>query len=166
MLRGSFAQRIALHAVEFGNVPFCSCLADALASNLGTSCDECWHLQCSLIRQTSPCTEYVWAAWLVHVKTALTVLRYAHIAEPCFLVVQGMAFAKNVFGQDEDARPVYENVASAVFTAPQIATCGLTEEEAVEQHGDLKIFTSSFKCDAGPQATSLNTALCFCICWL
>ena len=56
-----------------------------------------------------------------------------------------MAFVKNVFGDDGDARPVYENVASAVFTAPQLATCGLTEEEAVDACGDLKIFTSSFR---------------------
>jgi glutathione reductase (NADPH) len=60
-------------------------------------------------------------------------------------LMEGMAFAKNVFGQDADARPVYENVASAVFTAPQIATCGLTEEEAREQCGDLLIFTSTFR---------------------
>jgi len=59
--------------------------------------------------------------------------------------VQGTAFAKNVFGQDSEARPVYENVASAVFTSPQIATCGLTEEEAVEQCGDLLIFTTTFR---------------------
>lgn len=59
--------------------------------------------------------------------------------------LQGMAFAKNVFGDDADARPVYENVASAVFTAPQIASCGLSEEEAVDKCGDLKIFTSTFK---------------------
>jgi glutathione reductase (NADPH) len=59
--------------------------------------------------------------------------------------LQGMAFVKNVFGDDADARPVYENVASAVFTAPQLATCGLTEEEAVDACGDLKIFTSSFR---------------------
>ncbi len=59
--------------------------------------------------------------------------------------LQGMAFVKNVFGDDAEARPVYENVASAVFTAPQLATCGLTEEEAVDACGDLKIFTSSFR---------------------
>ncbi len=40
---------------------------------------------------------------------------------------------------------MYENVASAVFTSPQIATCGLTEEEAVEQCGDLLIFTTTFR---------------------
>jgi glutathione reductase (NADPH) len=60
-------------------------------------------------------------------------------------LMEGMAFVKNVFGDDADARPVYENVASAVFTAPQLATCGLTEEEAVDACGDLKIFTSSFR---------------------
>lgn len=54
-------------------------------------------------------------------------------------------FSRNVFGDQADARPAYDNVASAVFTSPQIATCGLTEEEAVAQHGDLSIFTSTYR---------------------
>ena len=58
---------------------------------------------------------------------------------------QGMMFSRNVFGDQADARPAYDNVASAVFTSPQIATCGLTEEEAVAQHGDLSIFTSTYR---------------------
>lgn len=60
-------------------------------------------------------------------------------------LMEGSAFAKNVFGDAADAKPAYDNIASAVFTTPQIATCGLTEEEAVKQHGDLTIFTSTFK---------------------
>ena len=54
-------------------------------------------------------------------------------------------FSRNVFGDQADARPAYDNVASAVFTSPQIATCGLTEDEAVAQHGDLSIFTSTYR---------------------
>lgn len=54
-------------------------------------------------------------------------------------------FSRNVFGDQADAQPAYDNVASAVFTSPQIATCGLTEEEAVAQHGDLSIFTSIYR---------------------
>lgn len=56
-----------------------------------------------------------------------------------------MMFSRNVFGDQADAQPAYDNVASAVFTSPQIATCGLTEEEAVAQHGDLSIFTSTYR---------------------
>lgn len=60
-------------------------------------------------------------------------------------LMEGTAFAKNVFGDAKDAKPVYDNIASAVFTTPQIATCGLTEEEAVQQYGDLVIFTSTYR---------------------
>ena len=56
-----------------------------------------------------------------------------------------MQFARNVFGGQENARPEYDNIASAVFTTPQIGTCGLTEDEAVEQHGDVLVFTSTFR---------------------
>jgi len=60
-------------------------------------------------------------------------------------LMEGMMFARNVFGDQADAKPAYDNVASAVFTSPQIASCGLTEEEAVQQCGDLKIFTSTYR---------------------
>lgn len=60
-------------------------------------------------------------------------------------LLQGTAFAANVFGDAKDAKPAYDNIASAVFTTPQIATCGLTEEEAVQEHGDLMIFTSTYR---------------------
>lgn len=60
-------------------------------------------------------------------------------------LMEGSAFAANVFGDAKDAKPAYDNIASAVFTTPQIATCGLTEEEAVQEHGDLVIFTSTYR---------------------
>ena len=37
-------------------------------------------------------------------------------------------------------------IASAVFIRPPMATCGLTEEQAVEQlAGDIHVFVSKFK---------------------
>ena len=65
-------------------------------------------------------------------------------------VVQGMAFAKKAFGGQQDAKPDYNAIASAVFSSPPIATVGLTEEEAIEQHKNVDVFTSSFRSAALP----------------
>ena len=62
--------------------------------------------------------------------------------------MQGMAFAKHVFGGDPEGKPDYEYIPSAVFSSPPIANVGLTEEEAVEQYKNVDIFTSSYKCAA------------------
>jgi glutathione reductase (NADPH) len=58
---------------------------------------------------------------------------------------QGMAFARKAFGGDEGAKPDYDNIPSAVFSSPPIATVGLTEAEAAEQFKDVDVYTSSFK---------------------
>ncbi|CAL8466053.1 g5589 [Coccomyxa elongata] len=60
-------------------------------------------------------------------------------------LMEGMAFAKKAFGEQEDAKPDYNAIASAVFSSPPIATVGLTEEEAIEQHKNVDVFTSSFR---------------------
>lgn len=62
--------------------------------------------------------------------------------------MQGMALVHHIFGNDPDSKPTTENVASAVFTTPQIATIGYTEESAREKFPNLNIFTSTFRCDA------------------
>ncbi len=56
-----------------------------------------------------------------------------------------MAFAKRAFGGQDDAKPDYDAIASAVFSSPPIATVGLTEEEAIEQHKNVDVYTSSFR---------------------
>ena len=56
-----------------------------------------------------------------------------------------MAFARHVFGGDASAAPDHNAVASAVFSSPPISTVGLTEAQAVEQFGDVNIYTSSFR---------------------
>ena len=56
-----------------------------------------------------------------------------------------MAFARHVFGGDANAAPDHSAVASAVFSSPPISTVGLTEAQAVEQFGDVDIYTSSFR---------------------
>lgn len=56
-----------------------------------------------------------------------------------------MAFARHVFGGDANAAPDHNAVASAVFSSPPISTVGLTEAQAVEQFGDVDIYSSSFR---------------------
>lgn len=58
---------------------------------------------------------------------------------------EGMAFARNAFGGDPDAAPDHSAVASAVFSSPPIATVGLTEDQAVEEYGDVDVYSSSFR---------------------
>ena len=61
-------------------------------------------------------------------------------------LMEGMAFARNVFGGQEDAAPDYHSVASAVFSSPPLASVGLTEEEALDyDFKNLDLYTSSFR---------------------
>uniref|UniRef100_A0A061S6M6 Glutathione reductase n=1 Tax=Tetraselmis sp. GSL018 TaxID=582737 RepID=A0A061S6M6_9CHLO len=60
-------------------------------------------------------------------------------------LMEGMAVARTLFGGNGPVAPNHENIASAVFTQPPLATVGMTEEEAAEALGDLDIYTSSFR---------------------
>lgn len=44
----------------------------------------------------------------------------------------------------KDIKPDYANVASVVFSSPQVAQVGVNEDKAVEEYGDVDIFTSTF----------------------
>lgn len=58
---------------------------------------------------------------------------------------EGRAFADTVFGGNSRTMS-YENVPTAVFTTPEAATVGLTEEEARERYGDaVKVYRSRFR---------------------
>ena len=60
-------------------------------------------------------------------------------------LAQGMKFVAQQFDGDTSAMD-YSNIATAVFCQPNIATVGLTEEEAGEQFcGDVLVFESSFR---------------------
>jgi glutathione reductase (NADPH) len=59
-------------------------------------------------------------------------------------LAEGMAFAHQQFGHGGNA-PDYRNVATAVFSQPQVGTCGLTQEQGCEQYAHLKIYRSDFK---------------------
>ena len=57
---------------------------------------------------------------------------------------EGHAFADSVFG--DNPRVVdHSQIATAVFSQPSIASVGLTEAEAREQHTEVAIYTSDFR---------------------
>ncbi|PON95025.1 Glutathione-disulfide reductase [Trema orientale] len=59
-------------------------------------------------------------------------------------LMEGGALAKTLF-QNVPTKPDYGAVPSAVFSQPPIGQVGLSEEHAVEQYGDIDIFTANFR---------------------
>jgi glutathione reductase (NADPH) len=57
---------------------------------------------------------------------------------------EGHAFADTVFGGKE-IRVDYANIATAVFTTPELGTVGLTEHQAREQFDCVDIYAASFR---------------------
>lgn len=54
-------------------------------------------------------------------------------------IAAGRKFADRVFGGKKGAKMDYVNVPTVVFSHPPIGTCGLTEAQAREQFGDVKV---------------------------
>jgi glutathione reductase (NADPH) len=57
---------------------------------------------------------------------------------------EGMALAKTLF-RDEPTAMDHDNVPTAVFSNPNVATVGLSEERAREQHGRVDIYKTAFR---------------------
>ena len=57
---------------------------------------------------------------------------------------EGMALAETLF-HDRPTKPDHENVASAVFSQPQIGAVGLNETKARERYPELDIFRTRFR---------------------
>jgi glutathione reductase (NADPH) len=57
---------------------------------------------------------------------------------------EGMALAQTLFGGAPTA-PDHENVPTAVFANPNLATVGLSEEKARERYGAVEVYKSSFR---------------------
>jgi glutathione reductase (NADPH) len=57
---------------------------------------------------------------------------------------EAMCLAKTLFGGEPTA-PDHENVASAVFSQPQVGSVGLTEDEARERYGDIDVYRTRFR---------------------
>lgn len=61
-------------------------------------------------------------------------------------IAAGRRLSERLFNNQTDLKFEYRDVPTVVFTEPPIGTVGLTEEEALEKHGEgnLKIYTSVF----------------------
>jgi glutathione reductase (NADPH) len=57
---------------------------------------------------------------------------------------EGQAFADTVFG-NMPRTIAYDHIPSAVFSQPPIASVGLTEAQARDLHGEIKVFRSDFR---------------------
>jgi glutathione reductase (NADPH) len=57
---------------------------------------------------------------------------------------EGMCFVRTLFGGQPTA-PSYDDIATAVFSAPPIGTVGLTESEARKKYGKVDIYKSRFR---------------------
>ncbi|AIL33015.1 glutathione-disulfide reductase [Basilea psittacipulmonis] len=60
-------------------------------------------------------------------------------------LAQAMVWVDNHFGRKSNLILDMMNVPTAVFTHPEIATIGLTEEQARQRYGDVQIFKSDFR---------------------
>ena len=58
---------------------------------------------------------------------------------------QGMFVAEQLFNKKSDKKFSYYSVPSAVFTQPETAVVGLSEEQAVQQGYEVKIYESAFR---------------------
>ena len=59
-------------------------------------------------------------------------------------LAEGMVIARNLFDKQNTAVD-YSNIATCVFSQPNLGTVGLTEEQAREKYGEIDIFKSSFR---------------------
>jgi len=60
-------------------------------------------------------------------------------------IAAGRRLADRLYNNQPDRHLDYENIATVVFSHPPIGTVGLTEEEAIKEHGDaVKIYQTSF----------------------
>ncbi len=59
-------------------------------------------------------------------------------------LAEGMLVARQLFAGQEQ-KLSYDFIPSAVFSQPELAVCGLTEEQALEQYPELDIYQSEFK---------------------
>ncbi|MGB7286597.1 MAG: glutathione-disulfide reductase [Salaquimonas sp.] len=57
---------------------------------------------------------------------------------------EAMCFIETVY-KNNPTSPDHELVATAVFTQPEVGTVGMSEAQATEMYGDLKVFKASFR---------------------
>jgi glutathione reductase (NADPH) len=76
---------------------------------------------------------------------------------------EGQAFADTVFG-DKPWRVDYETIPSAVFSHPPMAGVGLTESQAKQRLGSVKVYTSDFRAMKNVLANRNERALYKMVC--
>ena len=59
-------------------------------------------------------------------------------------IAAGRRLADRLFNHQTDAKLDYDNIPSVVFSHPPIGTVGMTEDEARERYGQVKIYQSRF----------------------
>lgn len=60
-------------------------------------------------------------------------------------LAEGHVLADRLFNEQKDRQVNYDNIATAVFSQPPLATVGLTEEQAKEKGHEVTIYKSHFK---------------------
>ncbi len=60
-------------------------------------------------------------------------------------LAEANALVNYLYGDNKPIVMDYDNIATAVFSQPCVATVGLSEEQARDQYKDIKIFRSSFR---------------------
>ncbi len=59
-------------------------------------------------------------------------------------IAAGRQLAERLFNNQPNAKLDYDNIPSVIFSHPPIGTVGMTEGEAREQYGDVKIYQSRY----------------------
>lgn len=59
-------------------------------------------------------------------------------------LAEAMTLVDHLYGDDQ-RRMDYDNIATAVFTQPNIGTVGLTEQQARDQYQNIQVFRSEFR---------------------
>ena len=59
-------------------------------------------------------------------------------------IAAGRQLAERLFNNKPDAKLDYDNIPSVVFSHPPIATVGMTEDEARERFGDVRVYQSRY----------------------
>ena len=69
-------------------------------------------------------------------------------------IAEAKVFVARAFGGDAEARMDYDNIPTAIFCRPNMASAGLTEEAARERFGDVDVFRAEFAAlkDSLPQS--------------
>lgn len=126
-----------------GDVIECDCILSAIGripnvqglglDKIGVAQEENHQIKINDNHQTS--VPHIYALGDVTNKMQLTPIATA----------QGHMLARKLFNGESDIEVCYENVATAIFSQPPIATVGLTEAEAREMGCNIKTFTNKFR---------------------